>query len=276
MSDFLAGMAAASRDRARAAKARVREAELFRRASAQPDPKALRLDASGFDVIAEFKLRSPSGGVLLAEGSRNASTCGAAYVRGGACAVSVVTEPTVFSGSLDALAAIARDCDLPTMRKDFLVEPYQVLEARAHGASGVLLIARLLNASLLREMIAVAASLQMFALVEAFDLDDLDRAGDALAGARGVGLVGVNSRDLASLGIDASRHLELAARAPAGFDLVAESGIATPGDAARVARTGYGAVLVGEALMRADDPAALLGAMLASGREAATQREVRP
>jgi len=276
MSDFLAAMGSASRERVRSAKAHLGEAELLRRASAQRDPIRLRRDASGFDVIAELKWRSPSGGSLLAKGSRNASILGDAYERGGACAVSVVTEPTAFSGSLEALSTVARQCELPTLRKDFLVEPYQVIEARAHGASGVLLIARLLDAALLEEMIATAAALNMFALVEAFDVDDLDRAVFALAGVGGTGLLGVNARDLKSLAVDANRHAELAARAPAGIDLVAESGIATPGDAARVARIGYGAVLVGEALMRANDPAAVLSSMIASGREAAVPRGVRP
>ena len=171
MSDFLAGMASASHERVRAAKGRVGEAELLRRASDGPDPMRLRRDASGFDVIAEIKLRSPLGGFLIMEGSRNTSALGAAYARGGACAVSVLTEPTVFSGSLEVLADVTRRCGLPTMRKDFLVEPYQVVEARAHGASGVLLIARLLNATLLDEMMATTAAMKMFALVEAFDVD---------------------------------------------------------------------------------------------------------
>jgi indole-3-glycerol phosphate synthase len=273
MPDFLAGMASASRERVRAAKARVGEAALLRRANGQPDPMPLCRDASGFDVIAELKWRSPSGGRLIAERSRNATTLGEAYVRGGACAVSVVTEPAAFEGSLETLGAVARLGRLPILRKDFLVEPYQVIEARAHGASGVLLIARLLDAALLAEMIEAAAALGMFTLVEAFTATDLERAVDAMAGARGACLLGVNARDLATLAIDESRHAELAVGAPAGIVLVAESGIATPDDAARVVRNGYGAALVGEALMRANDPASVLGAMIASGRNAAAQRE---
>ena len=274
MSDFLASMAGTSRERVRTAKGRVGEAELRRAADAQPDPTPLRHDVSGFDVIAEFKPRSPSGGVQLGEGSRSAAKLGAAYARGGAVAVSVVTEPTAFSGSLQALSEMVRHGGLPTMRKDFLVEPYQVVEARAHGASGVLLIARLLPASVLKEMIATAAAMKLFALVEAFDLDDLECAVQALEGARGDWLLGVNARDLATLTLDAARHAELARRAPAGVRLVAESGIAFPVDAARVARLGYCAALVGEALMRADDPVPLLTNMIASGREAAARREV--
>ena len=259
--------------RVRAAKTRVGEAELLRVASAQPDPMELRRDASGFDVIAELKWRSPSAGALVASAASTVSTLGEAYARGGACAVSVVTEPTAFAGSLDALGRMARLGGLPTIRKDFLVEPYQVIEGRAMGPRR-LAFARLLDAALLAEMIATAATLRMFVVVEAFDAGDLDRAVDAVTGSRGAHLLGVNARDLATLAVDATRHAELAARVPAGIDLVAESGIATPEDAARVARSGYGAALVGEALMRAGDPAAMLGSMIASGREAARLREV--
>jgi indole-3-glycerol phosphate synthase len=273
MSDFLVGMAKASRERSRAARAQLGEAELLRRASARPHPMTLSRDASGFDVIAELKPRSPSAGALVAGRSAIVATLGDAYARGGACAVSVVTEPAAFAGSLDALQEMAGLGRLPTIRKDFLVEPYQVIEARAHGASGVLLIARLLDPALLEEMIAVAASLGMFVLVEAFDADDLDRAVAAVAGSPGDRLLGVNARDLSTLAVEPKRHAALAARVPAGLDLVAESGIATPADCARVARVGYTAALVGEALMRADDPATLLRAMIASAREGATMRE---
>jgi indole-3-glycerol phosphate synthase len=273
MSDFLAGMATASRARVRAAKTQIGEAELLRRASAQPDPIELRRDGSGFDVIAELKRRSPSVGSLVAGDASSVATLGEAYARGGACAVSVVTEPTAFAGSLELLAEMSRRGSLPTLRKDFLVEPYQVIEARAHGASGVLLMARLLDAALLAEMIAAAAALGMFVLVEAFDAEDLDRAVDAVAGSRGAHLLGVNARDLSTLAVDPTRHADLAARVPAGIAPVAESGIATPGDCARVARIGYVAALVGEALMRADDPAGVLRAMIACARDAAAHRE---
>jgi indole-3-glycerol phosphate synthase len=274
MSDFLTAMASASRARVCAAKTQVGEAEIFRRALAQPDPIELRRDASGFDVIAELKRRSPSAGSLAAGASSSVSTLGEAYARGGACAISVVTEPTAFAGSLELLVGMARLGGLPILRKDFLVEPYQVVEARAHGASGVLLIARLLDPALLAEMIAAAVALKMFVLVEAFDAEDLDRAVDAVAGSRGAHLLGVNARDLATLAVDPRRHADLAARVPAGIDLVAESGIATHEDCARVARIGYVAALVGETLMRADDPEAVLCAMIAAARDAAAQREV--
>jgi indole-3-glycerol phosphate synthase len=274
MPDFLRSIAAASRRRVRAARARVTEAELLRRAGQRPCPPSLRRSGSGFDIFAEFKPRSPSRGVLLTNPERGPAIVGAAYARGGACALSVLTEPVQFGGSLEALSELARESGLPTMRKDFLVDPYQVIEARAHGASGVLLIARLLEAAALEELIDAAGSMDLFVLVEAFDLEELERAAAALSGACGVGLLGVNARDLTTLAIDTRRHAELAARAPRGVPLVAESGIATPADAMRVSRLGYSAALVGEALMRVDDPVPLLQAMIACGREAAAVRKV--
>ena len=240
----------------------------------RPDPPAVRFDASGFDVVAELKPRSPLRGSLLAGGSRTVPERAAAYARGGACAVSVLTDPAAFGGSLTLLSAMARASGLPTMRKDFLVDPYQVVEARANGASGVLLIARLLDAGLLREMMAAAACARLFALVEVFGPDDLDRGVDAVAAARGAALLGVNARDLKTLAVDPSRHASLARLLPAGCRSVAESGIGTPADAARVARLGYAAALVGSSLMQAPDSAALLTAMIASGRKAAIHREV--
>ena len=273
MLDFLSTMAAASRSRVKAAKARVRERELRHRVSALPKPAAWRQHPSGFDVIAEFKPRSPSAGEFPVASSYGVRERGADYARGGAAAVSVLTEPGVFGGSLEALAGMASSCGLPCLRKDFLVDPYQVLEARAYGAAGVLLIVRLLDCRLLAEMIAAAASLNLFVLIEAFDAEDLDRGSSALQGANAVGLLGVNSRDLATLAVDASRHSDLARRAPAGVLLVAESGIASANDSARVARLGYSAALVGVALMRAEDPAGLLETMIAAGREVTSQRE---
>jgi indole-3-glycerol phosphate synthase len=274
MLDFLARMAASSRDRLRAARARVGPSELIRRALERPQPKALQQDPSGFDVLAEIKPRSPSFGTLLSARTLDAPALGAGYAQGGACAVSVLTEPTEFGGSLTTLSEVAEGCPIPAMRKDFLVDPYQVIEARAHGASGVLLIARLLDDVLLAEMLDAAASMKMFVLLEAFHAGDLERAVGFLARSRAAGLLGVNARDLATLSIDPTRHAALARSSPPGLRLVAESGIATPEDAARLARLGYSAVLVGGALMRAADPVPLLRTMIASGRCAALLREV--
>jgi indole-3-glycerol phosphate synthase len=274
MSDFLSGMAAASLSRARTSRSRVGEGELVRRVSALPSAKPLPLNGPGFDVLAEYKPRSPSGGLLAGSGSCGLEERVAAYAQGGAAAISVLTEPAQFGGSLDALVAVSGSSELPALRKDFLVDPYQVLEARASGASGVLLIARLLDRGLLAEMMEAAAAAGMFVVLEVFAAGELDAAIEACTSARGAVLLGINARDLATLQVDANRHGELVRIAPARLPLVAESGIATPADATRVARLGYRAALVGEALMRIADPATLLAAMIGAGRDAVTRREV--
>ncbi len=274
MPDFLSQMVASSRVRVREAKARVGEGSLLRQAVSRPRASSLRLHASGFDVIAEIKMRSPSKGDLTRPRAPGATDRGAAYARGGAVGVSVVTEPTAFAGSLELLAETAARGGFPAMRKDFLVDPYQLIEARANGAAGVLLIARVLGGGLLREMVSAAAALRLFVLIEAFDAADLERGADVVNNADGRGLLGINARDLETLALDRTRHAALARGAPPGIPLVAESGIETAGDAARIARMGYRAALVGEALMRLDDPTPLLLGMLAAGRETAAAREV--
>jgi len=274
MSDFLSRMAEASRARVRAARRECGEAALLARASSRPDPPALRLEAQPFGVLAEFKARGPLGRVFAADGPRTATAQAAAYARGGACAVSVLTEPAVFGGSLLDLAVIAEASPLPAMRKDFVVDPYQVVEARAHGASGVLLVARLLEGGLLAEALETAAACRLFAVVEAFELRDFDHAVTAVLAARGTAFLGVNARDLRTLAVDRERHAAWAGLIPAGCRAIAESGIEDANDAARLAALGYRAALVGSALMRAPDPSGLLAAMISAGRAAAQQSEV--
>src|SRR5580700_8384967 len=179
---------------ARASAARVAEAlrhesleALERRARQAVRAVPLRVSVSGFDVIAELKLRSPAAGVL---GDAGQDWLGrvAAYARGGAAAVSVLTEPTRFDGSLEHLrraAAVLAPLSVPAMRKDFLVDRYQVLEARAAGAGGVLVILRMLPQRRVGELLDVAAELGMFVLLEAFDRIDLDAARDLLAARAG-------------------------------------------------------------------------------------------
>jgi indole-3-glycerol phosphate synthase len=222
MSEFLAQMATESRRRVREARSRSTEGELLRRGGARPEPKRLELSGDGFDLIAEIKFRSPSA-ESLAAGSKDAVGRAAAYERGGAAAVSVVTEPSAFGGSLESLLDAAGGCGLPVMRKDFLVDPFQLVEAKAYGASGVLLIVRFLDAPLLREMLAAAASLGLFALVEAFDRNELERGAAAVSASPANGLLGVNARDLATLASSpAARRARLPFRA---IPAVAESGI---------------------------------------------------
>jgi indole-3-glycerol phosphate synthase len=197
----------------------------------------------------------------------------AGYAAAGAAAVSVLTEPSRFDGSLEDLRRASEalaGTGVPAMRKDFLVDPWQVLEARACGAGGVLLILAMLDDARAGEMIAAAREQGLFVLLEAFDEADLDRAGALLATTSpGEVLVGVNTRDLRTLEVDAGRLEALAPRMPEGAPAVAESGILTPGDAARAALLGYELALVGTALMRSADPAALASQLIEAGRAAA-------
>ena len=272
MSGFLEQMAATSVARVRTAKASVAEATLLERAQRTPAPPPLRLAADGFDLIAELKLRSPAAGAL---GAADASVAAyvTAYAHAGAAAVSVLTEPTRFDGALTHLSDAARALAphrVPAMRKDFLVDPYQVLEARVAGAGGVLLILRLLSRETLGALIECARSQGLFVLLEAFDAGDLERMHEVVAAdaGRSTLLAGVNCRDLATLEVVPERLLELAPLLPGGVPPVAESGVAAVEDARRLAAVGYRLLLVGSALMRDQDPAGLARALIEAGRAA--------
>jgi indole-3-glycerol phosphate synthase len=271
--DFLAGMAASSRKRVVEARRRLSDDELWRRAEATPAPPALQLSPQGFDVIAEVKLRSPAVGVLRS-GEENVTARVAAYARAGAAAVSVLTEPERFEGSLDHLEQAARTLqasNVPAMRKDFLVDPYQVAEARLAGAGGILIIVRMLSRAELDALIVAAQQFGLFVLIETFDAADIRVANELLA-AHGAGrsklLVGINSRDLVTLKVVPGRLEELVSLLPRGVPRVAESGVASAEDAARLVRAGYDMALIGSALMTTPDPAALLADMIAAGRGA--------
>lgn len=271
MSGLLEAMARASAERVAAARAREDEAALRRRAGAAPAPRPLIRHPGGFDVIAEYKRRSPSEGALMGEDEPPvyATAGGRArlYEWAGAACVSVLTEPQRFGGCLEDLEQAAEAIRVPAMRKDFLVDPYQVLEARAAGASGVLVIVRLVDDTPLDELLDAAADCGMFSLVEVFDEADAERA-RRVAERRGRGelLIGVNVRDLRSLDTDTGRLAALASSLPDEVPKVAESGLMLPEDAARAAQLGYRLGLVGTALMRARDPVTLLEAMVASAR----------
>ena len=268
--DFLQRMADASRARVRAARQRVGEAELLRRAESQAVPP--RLVLGRFDVIAELKLRSPAaGGLATADFDRAAQI--RAYAQGGAAAVSVLTEPDEFKGTLEHLseaAATLAPLGCPVMRKDFLTAPYQIVEARAAGAGGVLLIVTMLADADLRTMLATAADLGLFVLLEAFDAADLERIAsfDVSAAAAPV-LVGINCRNLKNLQVDFARFATLARSLPPHLPAVAESGIASIEDIRTVVAHGYRLALVGSALMRTGDPAGEVRAFVAAGRTAA-------
>jgi indole-3-glycerol phosphate synthase len=271
VSDFLRSMARDSARRAAAARGRESEAALRRRASDTPPPRPLSLHAAGFDLIAEIKRRAPSTGpVVGADAPDFVQRQSTAYVRAGATAVSVLTEPEAFAGALSDLEEAARAVPVPVLRKDFLVEPYQLFEARAAGAGGVLLIIRLLEEARLREMLDAAAETRQFVLLEAFDEEDLARAATLTPTRRDEAaplLVGLNTRDLTTLEVDSRRLADLRERFPPGAPRVAESGLTTVEDARAVARLGYDAALVGGALMRATDPARLAAGMIAAGRD---------
>ncbi len=277
MSGFLDEMARSSALRVKQATAHESFAALEQRAKAAPRSPPLRLSAAGFDVIAELKLRSPAAGSLSERGDDWLARV-AAYARGGAAAVSVLTEPSRFDGSLEHLrqaAAALQGLGVPAMRKDFLVDPYQVLEARAAGAGGVLAIVRMLSRSQLSQLLDAAAEQKMFVLLEAFDTDDLAaaeelmrprhtaRAGEA-AGEQI--LIGINCRDLNTLEVVPARFEALAPRLPRGWPAVAESGVATGADAGRMKRLGYRLALIGTALMSSGEPAQLLREILEAAR----------
>jgi indole-3-glycerol phosphate synthase len=272
--DFLASMAASSRRRAERARAALTEHELRARALAAPLPPALRLTGQ-FDLITEVKFRSPAAGLLQSVPEDLAGRV-RGYAAAGAAAISVLTEPDRFDGSLDHLrrASAALAARVPAMRKDFLVDTYQLLEAREAGAGGVLLILRMLERETLRQLIEACAQLRLFALLEAFDAADLELAGMLVreyASAAQL-LVGINCRDLTTLKVVPGRLESLAHLLPRGVPCVAESGVNDAQDAARLARSGYDVALVGSALMLSADPSALAESMLSAGREAALHR----
>ncbi|HET7608023.1 MAG TPA: indole-3-glycerol phosphate synthase TrpC [Gammaproteobacteria bacterium] len=273
---FLERMAKASRERVRAARAKESEAKLERRALDAPAAPPLGLDR--FDVIAELKLRSPSAGGL-ARGDFDSRAQLAGYARGGAAAVSVLTEPTEFRGELEHLAAAAEALrpKRPVMRKDFLVDPYQVLEARAAGAGGVLVILAMLDDAAVRALVDCARGLSMFVLLEAFDRADLERlsAYDAPRAGGSPLLAGVNCRDLRDLEVRFERFAELGPYLPRHLPTVAESGIVNAGDVEAVVAAGFRLALVGSSLMRASDPAAALAGLVAAGRAAVAGRQAR-
>jgi len=228
---------------------RPRAAELLAAAEARAAPRgfaaALR-EGSEVRLLAEIKRRSPSAGAIR-EGADPVEVA-EAYLAGGAAALSVLTDGEFFGGSLEALEAVHAAVDLPLLRKDFILDPVQIWEARAAGADAVLLIVRILDDSRLRELQEAARRLGMDVLVEVHDAAELRRAL-----AVGATLVGVNNRDLDTFTTDLGLSLRLAPEVPEGVTLVAESGIRTPADVRRLGEAGVDAVLVGEALMRRSD-----------------------
>jgi indole-3-glycerol phosphate synthase len=258
--DLLATIVAAARRMVEVRREVLSEAEIEARVAQQPRQpngaafvRALRESAAP-RVIAECKRRSPSRGIL--RNDYRPAVHADAYARAGAAAISVLTEPTFFDGSLAHLEQIRAAVTTPLLRKDFIVERYQVLEAAAAGADAILLIVGALDRAALRARLEDARALALAALVEVHDEAELRTAADA-----GADVIGVNSRNLRTLGVDPDLHDRLAPRLPQGVVAVAESGVREHADLVRLARAGYHAFLVGERLIAHSDPGAALAAL---------------
>jgi indole-3-glycerol phosphate synthase len=232
----------------------AKKRERLREAKTRVNPHAFRgaLESDGVNIIAEFKRRSPSKG-MIREGA-NPIEVARAYQAGGAVAMSVLTEEDYFSGSLEDLRQVKSTVDLPVLRKDFIVDEYQVYESAAAGADAILLIVAVLDDELLVHLRRLAEDqLQMDALVEVHTGDEMKRA--AACGAK---LIGVNNRDLRTFEVSLETSIRLAREAPADALLISESGLNNSHDLERLYDAGFRGFLIGETLMRAEDPAAAL------------------
>ena len=208
------------------------------------------LTRPGLSLIAEFKRRSPSAGALAPDSIDLAAQV-AAYERGGAAALSVLTDERHFGGSLADLRAARAACEMPIIRKDFIVDPYQLYEAAVNGADAVLLIVAALGDEDLRSLHREARAIDLDCLVEVHDAEELERALDA-----GAEVIGINNRNLDDMSVDIGTTFELMPDVPAGKTVVAESGISGRGELEELERVGVDAVLIGTSLMSADDPEA--------------------
>ena len=224
------------------------EARLSARGEDRPFNEALA--RPGLSVIAEFKRRSPSAGQIASEAVDLASQV-AAYERGGAAALSVLTDERHFGGSLADLRAARAACGMPIIRKDFIVDPYQLYEAAVNGADAVLLIAAALGDELLRSLYEEARAIDLDCLVEVHDAGELERALEA-----GAEVIGINNRNLDDMSVDVATTYELMPDVPAGKTVVAESGISGREELEELDRVGVDAVLIGTALMSVPDPEA--------------------
>ena len=262
MSDILERILAHKAEEVRARTARLPLAELAARCADLPAPRgfadtlAARADAGLPAVIAEIKKASPSAGVIRAD--FDPAAIARSYAAGGATCLSVLTDEAFFQGSDAYLRQARAVCALPVLRKDFVVDAWQVYEARALGADCILLIMAALTDARLRELALLASELDLDVLAEVHDGAELERALDLP-----VRLIGVNNRNLRTFQTTLDNTLTLRDRVPADRLLVSESGIHTPGDVARLRAAGVHAFLVGEAFMRAVDPGAELARLFA-------------
>jgi indole-3-glycerol phosphate synthase len=226
---------------------------VFREAIRRPDR---------INVIAECKRRSPSHGMLRAD--YDPARIGRGYAAAGAAAISVLTEPAFFDGSLEHLAAVRAATNIPILRKDFIVDEYQLFEARAAGADSVLLIVAALEQRELPDLLGRANELGLDVVVEVHDAEELEQALNV-----GATIVGVNNRNLRTLQVDLHTSHELITRIPAGVIAVAESGLASADDLHGLRAEGYTAFLIGEAFMTSSDPADALRVLLAAANRGA-------
>ncbi|MCC7124675.1 MAG: indole-3-glycerol phosphate synthase TrpC [Acidobacteria bacterium] len=258
--DLLAAIVAATRTRVRAAQDAESLDALLERSSARAprgrDFAAALARPQRLNIIAECKRRSPSRGVLRA--AYDPEAIATAYSAAGAAAISVLTEPGFFDGSLSHLAAIRQVVDTPLLRKDFIVDEYQIAEAVAAGADAILLIVSALDDATLIHLHGAAKQRGLAVLVEAHSEDEVSRALDA-----GATIVGINNRNLRTLGVDVDLSERIAARLPRHVTAVCESGLRTHADLRRFAALGYRAFLIGERCMTAPDPGAALRELLA-------------
>jgi indole-3-glycerol phosphate synthase len=229
------------------------ESELAARGDDRPFQEALTLP--GVSVIAEHKRRSPSAGAIR-EGA-TVSDVVLAYERGGAAAISILTEGRNFGGSLDDLREARATCALPILRKDFIVDPYQLYESAAAGADAILLIVAALEAKVLVALFSEARGLDLDVLVEVHDEEELACALEQVD----ADVIGINNRNLSDFSVDVERTFELLSDIPAGKTVVSESGFHSREQLDALERVGVDGVLVGESLMRADDPGAALRAL---------------
>ena len=273
MSGFLAQVCAEARDRVAVTSAEVALADLQRVAAQRPAPPSFlaHLQSDDVAVIAELKRASPSRGPIAA--IPDAAALGRAYAAGGAAAVSVLTEPRHFRGALADLEAVAAVVPIPVLRKDFVVDAYQVWEARAAGAAAVLLIVVALEQDDLVDLLRETDAAGLDALLETHDELEVTRATGAYeaAGITGKPIIGVNARDLTTLEVDLARFAAVRKLIPEGVVAVAESGVRDADDVRRLANEGADAVLVGESVATAADPAAAVRALVGAGH-----RERRP
>jgi len=253
-----------------AREAQVDIAEIKRRAAAAPGPRDVLADlrAPGVGVIAEVKRASPSKGTLAP--IADPAELAASYAEGGARVISVLTEQRRFHGTLADLAAVRAAVDVAVLRKDFVVSPYQVHEARAYGADLVLLIVAALEQPALESLLDRVESLGMTALVEVHTEEECDRALEA-----GAKVIGVNARDLHTLEVDRTLFGRIAPGLPNDVLRIAESGVRGPGDLLTYAGWGADAVLVGEGLVTSGDPAAAVRSLVAAGFHPSCSRMVR-